>query len=86
MADTNIDRVCKNTNSNIKKEIPKLYKNQKITIYEISKRARISGGKLYEYVSGKRNKKRMTAETLKKLAVALEISMDELYDAMIKYT
>lgn len=57
----------------------KLYEDQEMSIYDLSKKSNTTRSTLYKYATGQKAIDNMTVGTLRKLSAIIGISQEELY-------
>lgn len=63
----------------------KLFKEQKVSLYKVTRDLKLDNMRLYRYADGTCDIKNMPLSLLKTLSVYFGIGMYELYIAMIEY-
>lgn len=63
----------------------KLFKEQKVSLYKVTKDLKLDNMRLYRYANGTCDIKNMPLSLLTKLSIYFNMSMIELYDLMIEY-
>lgn len=63
----------------------KLFKEQKVSLYKVTRDLNLDNMRLYRYADGTCDIKNMPLSLLKLLSVYFNMSMTELYDLMVEY-
>lgn len=63
----------------------KLFKEQKVSLYKVTKDLKLDNMRLYRYADGTCDIKNMPFSLLKLLSVYFNMSMTELYGLMVEY-
>lgn len=63
----------------------KLFKEQKVSLYKVTKDLKLDNMRLYRYANGTCDIKNMPLSLLTKLSIYFNMSMIELYVLMIEY-